>query len=351
MMDHFAPLKPGKGRDCPICGHDHPCGISRDSRVVMCLRVHDGPTLIRLSKDKAWGIHRHPDHALAPVKPMPRVKRVREKPIDWPSLCASFVAELEPWHLASMADDLGVSMVSLRRLGVGWCQQRQALTFPMFDSAGRMVGVRTRLTSGEKRAVPGSHNGIFIPTGLGGSGPMLIVEGPTNTAAALDLRFDVIGRPSNGAGHDHLLGWCRAHAKGRDVVILHDRDQAGSDAQRQTLRAAMRLGLALRDTARVRLSPPSTHNDIRDWLRAGATRRDVDAYLAKRPYIPPDWETRPGRASVCPKPGAGGGRLRRATHRINAENAARNGLALCGRPSRDREEGGHMTTYLPAPGS
>jgi hypothetical protein len=83
----------------------------------------------------------------------------------------------------ALAGSLGVSVDALRRLRVGWLVGMSAYTFPMRDPDGRVIGIRTRHSDGAKRAVTGSTNGLFTPADLAGAGPLLIVEGPTDTAA------------------------------------------------------------------------------------------------------------------------------------------------------------------------
>ena len=66
----------------------------------------------------------------------------------------------------------------------------------MRNGAGEVVGVRLRKSDGKKLSIKGSKEGLFIPTGLKPCDRLLIGEGPTDTAALLDLGFEAVGRPS-----------------------------------------------------------------------------------------------------------------------------------------------------------
>ena len=93
--------------------------------------------------------------------------------------------------------------------------------------------------------------------------PVLVVEGQSDVAAAFDLGFVAVGKPSASGG----LALLAPLSIGRDIAILGEND-AG----------AGRLGLektfeALRDKAKscVKVMPPETIKDLRAWLRAGLT--------------------------------------------------------------------------------
>ena len=83
---------------------------------------------------------------------------------------------------------LGISANSLKRLRVGW--DGKAFTFGMSNDFGKIIGIRRRFPNGSKVSLKGSKTGLFVPTGLSHEGSLLTCEGPTDTAAALDLSFD-----------------------------------------------------------------------------------------------------------------------------------------------------------------
>src|SRR5439155_4372061 len=87
---------------------------------------------------------------------------------------------------------------------------------------------RLRRPDGAKFAVRGSKDGLFLPATDSNdeSGALLICEGPTDTAALLDMGYsNVIGRPSCTGGIKLLVAIVRQRF--RDVVVISDGDTPG----------------------------------------------------------------------------------------------------------------------------
>jgi hypothetical protein len=171
-------------------------------------------------------------------------------------------------RLRQLSRTLGVSVVSLIRLGLGW--DGQAFTFPMKDKKGQVVGIRRRFLSGPKSSVKGSRSGLFIPQGLSGEGPLLICEGPTDTCAGLDLGYDAIGRPNCNSCTDITARYVR----GRSVTIIGDNDEQGRFGA-ERLSAVLVLYCP-----QVRLLYPARQiKDLRQWLSTGLTPEAFARYL------------------------------------------------------------------------
>ncbi|MDZ7619604.1 MAG: hypothetical protein U1E05_21605, partial [Patescibacteria group bacterium] len=195
--------------------------------------------------------------------------------------------------LERFAGELGVSSESLRRLGVGYSPDRRAWLFPMQTAAGDICGARLRLPSGRKLSIAGGKEGLFIPEGIGPD-TLLLPEGPTDTAALLDLGFSAVGRPSCRGGVGLLVDFCKRLHPGQ-VVVVSDADKPGRDgaqALAQRLRAYV-------PSVRV-IEPPAGVKDARAWKQAGAARAEVqaaiDAAPALRLEITSKTQTRKGRA-------------------------------------------------------
>ena len=173
------------------------------------------------------------------------------------------VDKLTPW-----AEALGLPMEALDWMGA--CTLGPMLTFPMYDGTGAICGIRTRNPDGAKRAVTGSRAGVFLPTVHMPEHEAMVCEGPTDSAAAVALGFEPIGRPSCAGCERHVVDTCRRLGR-RRVTICADGDGPG-------IAGAKRLADVLR-AARlsVRLVTPGGHKDLRDWWRGGATREHVDA--------------------------------------------------------------------------
>jgi DNA primase len=143
----------------------------------------------------------------------------------------------------------------------------------MTDAAGNVLGIRLRRPNGLKFAVTGGKEGLFIPSVVeeDTSSPLLAPEGPTDTAALLQMGFtNVVGRP-NCTGGIKLLTELVCRRKPREAVVVSDGDEPGR-------RGADNLASVLVAYApKVRvIGPPAGIKDVRDWLRAGATRQEVE---------------------------------------------------------------------------
>ena len=103
-----------------------------------------------------------------------------------------------------------------------------------------------------------------MPVDLAGNEPLLICEGPTDAAAALDLGFDAIGRPNCNS----RIEMTAKVARGRtEIVIIGDNDQVGR-AGAQKLADALALHYP-----KVRIiHPADSVKDLREWLSAGLNR-------------------------------------------------------------------------------
>jgi hypothetical protein len=193
------------------------------------------------------------------------------------ALAARYRAAAGLERLEWFSGGLGVSVAALRRLGVGWCETSRAWSFPMTDASGRVRGIRLRTAAGKKFAVRGGHEGLFVPDGLDAGSLLLLCEGPTDTAALLDLGLEAVGRPSC-TGGSGLVADLITRRRPAGVVVVADRDQPGQSGARAL---ALRLAPLCRSLRVV--TPPVTVKDAREWKRAGATRAVVLAAVEAAP--------------------------------------------------------------------
>ena len=147
----------------------------------------------------------------------------------------------------------------------------------MRNAAGQIVGIRLRLDSGRKLAVRGGKEGLFVPSDLKPRGRLMIGEGPTDTAALLDLGFQAVGRPSCSGGVRHAVALLQ-RLQPAEVVVVADADEPG---QRGAEALAGRL-LAYVPAARL-ITPPPGMKDARQWKLNGATWAEVQATIDAAP--------------------------------------------------------------------
>lgn len=179
----------------------------------------------------------------------------------------AFERRLDVHHLRANARELGVGADSLRRLRAG--HDGQALTFPMRDELGQVIGIRRRLPNGRKLAVRGGREGMFMPRRLDRIATIFLAEGPTDTAALLDLGFEAVGRPSAKGAMDVIAAWVLSR-KIRRVVVVADADPAGTAGGAALARRLAPLAHDVR-----MIVPPSKFKDVREWVRAGANATTI----------------------------------------------------------------------------
>jgi hypothetical protein len=170
--------------------------------------------------------------------------------------------------VASLAGRLGVKAAALRALGACWAWPHEAWGFPMFDGDEQFAGMRLRSDDGEKWALRGSRQGVFVPD-MKPEAEALVVEGPTDAAAAVSLGFYAIGRPSCTGGAREIAALCRRRGVKR-VSVLADNDGPGIVGARAF---CGHVGLP----ARLVVLPAK---DLREWVKNGATRHAVEACIA-----------------------------------------------------------------------
>jgi len=270
-------IRVSKRKPCPICGKGDWCGVSADGEVAHCMRVESS----RQTSAGGW-IHRIADGKPRTHTNAREQARAPNQTADFQELMTRYQMYTAPGDVRRLAAGLGVTADSLRRLDVAWAGPRRAWAFPMRDTEGQVIGIRLRNEDGAKWAVPGSRQGLFMPDGAIGDqcDCVMVCEGPTDTAAMLDLDYYAIGRPSCRGNEDELVELLFR----RDVVILADRDQPKQRPDGSTWRpgqeGAEHLARRLHNKARsVKVVKPLTGKDARAWKQAGATRQIVDAVI------------------------------------------------------------------------
>lgn len=263
-------VRVSKSRRCPICGRADWCSITADGALAICMRepagsfkcTKNGDFLHRL-RETQW---RRGNLRTVTVSDRPPSRH------DFALLVQNYGTAANPERLQRFANSLGLSIGSLKHLSMGWCSEKRAWSFPMRNGAGDVLGIRLRTDAGCKFAIPGSREGLFIPSGLSSSGPLLICEGPTDCAAMLDLGFAAIGRPSCTGGIKLLANYARQR-KPAGIVIGSDSDEPGRCGAE-----ALANVLSLYHSVRI-IVPPSGIKDLRQWKFEGASASCIQAAI------------------------------------------------------------------------
>ena len=273
-----------RSNPCPVCGRPDWCmytGPDGNADAAICSRIESDK---QVGNENAGWLHqfRNDDDWQRPRRQTATV-RSSAPPEYMPDLLAALAAKCEMAltvpDCESLAARLGVSMRSLQRLGVGWSEQHHAYSFPMKDCRYRVCGIRLR-GHVSKWSVKGGREGVFIPYDLPSDDDLLLVcEGPTDTAAMLDLGFVAVGRPSCTGGGKHLIEVVIAQQP-REVIIVADADTPGLNGARNLAVALTPYCWGIRT-----ITPPPGVKDARAWVNSGAHANDVIDAIERTPAL------------------------------------------------------------------
>jgi hypothetical protein len=247
-----------KASPCPQCGKPDWCTVGDYG--VVCMRVQSAKPV----KNGGWF---HPFDAARgrPVAPPPRRQPAG---INATAMHRAWLEETTAEAVAAFAATLGLSAAAVAAVGAAWAAPYAAWAFPMCDGYGNAVGIRLRNESG-KFAVRGSRQGIFLAAAPAQK-TLFVCEGPTDTAAALDLGLFAVGRPNCCCGGLEIRAYARRH-KCAKAVIVSDNDKPGLDGARR-VGGELLLPYAI-------CVPPA--KDLRDFVRLGGTRAVIENTLSQ----------------------------------------------------------------------
>jgi hypothetical protein len=202
-----------------------------------------------------------------------RFEYIRKKALD--------VVEANPTWLTALARQLGVSRDALTDLDVGFREDLTkdedgdwvgtgtwVSTWPEYDGQERLIGILRRYWDGEKRRIRGSKSGLTIPGAWRKmEGPIYIVEGGSDVAAALTVGMCAIGRPSAAGGARYLAELLKDDT--REVIVLGESDlKADGLWPGDPGPFAAKLSRSLGRKVRAKL-PPKSCKDLREWVSGG----------------------------------------------------------------------------------
>lgn len=180
-------------------------------------------------RDGTSGWIHHPSDGMQPFEPLPTKPKKTLTPDELKSLAKGAYEHVNANRTRrEVARNLGVTVESLERLKVGYGDDYNGehSTWPARDDRGNIVGIVRRYTNGEKKSVYGGSTGLFYCHGWSRfEGPVLVVEGGSDTAAGISAGLCVIGRPSNTGGAGWIRRMVEARCKGRPVVVIGELDE------------------------------------------------------------------------------------------------------------------------------
>ena len=224
-------------RPCVVCEGVDNCEWSRDLDGV----VHVWCGRVPSDRQNDGGQHYHrigerPERPTIEYRPrLPRTKRAQ----DYSYVEKFYVSRLEETERAWLAENLGVSVESLRSLGIGFDRTINGFTCPERDASRNTVGFATRLRDGSKKQVPGGSRGLtFAQDWDHGDGPILLPEGMSDVAALLTINLNAVGRPSCTGGFETLVDLLADVPVNRPIIVVAERDRRAHESLNPSVRQA-----------------------------------------------------------------------------------------------------------------
>lgn len=293
-------LDPNIGQPCPKCGGNdrfsafkdvaetgglccRKCFATKNADGFSSLEWLTGRPFAEVIEQAANAIGVHPTGTPATQKPLPAQKPVQLERQEFKEIDSELLQRLEAGgrnELGRLAKTLSVSPESLRAIGAGFNPDEDCWTFPERTAGGKVCGVNRRFQDGSKKMMKDHRRGlIFANDWKEHAGPVLVVEGPSDTAAGIALGACVIGRPANivpKAVLPELITLLKDLPKDRGIIVLAENDQSDDGAwpgRDGAIRTAKELSQALGRAIAWAL-PPEGSKDLRSWLKdhPGASR-------------------------------------------------------------------------------
>jgi len=229
------------------------------------------------------------------------------KPTDWTAEATRFAERLTPAARTALSQSLRLpesAFAALPLIGVsGTAGEGYAYTLPEVDGNRRVIGLSTRNPDSTKKMRPGGKRGLTVMlTFVDIGGPVLLVEGASDTLALTAAGLCAVGRPSNTGGVRHLATLLKDDR--RPIVVVGENDAKPDGAwpgRDGAIRTAESLAKALgRDVAWT--LPPDDAKDVRAWLMARVRPDDPPEAWADAGRALLEHLLAAGRSEVPPEP-------------------------------------------------
>lgn len=265
MTTHNGWIRVTRDNPCPICDKPDNCTVSSNGMFVWCGRISDGS--IRQNNGGQY-LHRLSNDRQLPIRLPVSKPRPKAPDRDFAQLAARYFAEGQNAR-RRLSDSLHVDEQALERLEVGWDPFCRTWTFPERDAAGKIIGINDRFANGDKKRRRGSKAGLtYADAWSTGDGPIVLVEGGSDTAALVGIGLKVVGRPSNCGGVDLLVELLREFPSTQEIIVIGERDQKPNGhwpGREGAIRTAQRLSEELERAVAWSL-PPDDAKDARAWV-------------------------------------------------------------------------------------
>ena len=124
-----------------------------------------------------------------------------------------------------LATKWNVDLTYLLGMGVGW--DGQAHTLPMHNEMSDVIGIQRQWPNGYKCMVTGTQLGLFIADNRYEVDVLIITEGASDLATAVQLGFEGIAKPNALVGNRLVYEYLKRHDRYEYILIVGDNDEAG----------------------------------------------------------------------------------------------------------------------------
>lgn len=210
---------------CPICARPDWCLVANDGKACICSRVKSRQVK-RSGRGTIFG-WRHWLGEEKQVTPPPPTEKTYLSTRQLQRYIGSITNRRHHLMIERQADLLGLKLDALLTMRALYDPDMAVLAFPMLGADMKPLGVRFRRADGRKWSLTGGREGVLLSRSFTPTKPVWIAEGPTDSAALVQLGLrNVIGRP-NCMGGDGIIKELLASYPQTPVVIVSDPEEAG----------------------------------------------------------------------------------------------------------------------------
>jgi len=164
----------------------------------------------------------------------------------------------------------GISPDAVAHFGIGWDEQRTAISFPYAETTGRVSGIKYRYNNGFKASETGSQYGLYGLNDAVGKEQVIICEGESDTLATWSRYGHEYGVCGTSGASVSDTQWSRFGLYllfARRIFLLYDADSAGDKC------AATAMSVLGTDKC-VRIRPPEEY-DASEFYGQGGTLEQI----------------------------------------------------------------------------
>jgi hypothetical protein len=172
--------------------------------------------------------------------------------------------------IADLARLKNVTEQSLKRLGA--LEMSGGVGFPMRNAQGELTGYRMRFPDGGQKTFGPTEgtkgrNAMLYPDDLDRAKPIILCEGETDCAKALDMGLNAMASPGAGQIKSADAPWFR----GASVIIVPDLDKPGQRGARRIANMLVGLAAQVRIVRLLGEVKEDSGQDLRDFFNGGGT--------------------------------------------------------------------------------